>query len=315
MSSSCKQTVSESHDSRSSKLVAGSQELEDVQQLDESDVDKGIPGGLSRRTMWEIAAQNTAAAAAYAKTVKADIEAAAMRGEEPEEPFPFQFTWPGKPFEDVYAHWLFTNLPVGGGKTLPSRPDCLPTSLGGPPTALHVQLVLELLLLCWPDPQVPYVASAGEEELSPLEFVAMRRWDWLLLMIALLQQTVTEQKQQFLRERGPLLMQLLYQVLLEDTGLGGAGMNELMMASGDEKWFAWYVTVKDMEVDHLLKDWMISYGASVPMLVTMVLQNLFFESLPESLVDPGTARIGKVLKGSLGKFGTWKSVGYLGGCA
>jgi hypothetical protein len=172
-----------------------------------------------------------------------------------------------------------------------------------------MQLVLELLLLCWPDPQVPYVASADREQVSPLDPVAKHRWDWLLLLIALLQQTSSEQKQQFLRERGPLLMQLLYQVLLEDTGLGGAGMSELMTASGDEKWLAWYVTVKSMEVDHSLKDWTILYAATVPMVVTMVLQNLLFESLPESLVDPETARIGKVLNSSFSKCGTWGSMG------
>jgi hypothetical protein len=33
-----------------------------------------------------------------------------------------------------------------------------------------------------------------------------------------------------------------------------------------------------------------------PLAVTMVLQNLLFESLPESLVDPETARIGKTIR-------------------
>jgi hypothetical protein len=122
--------------------------------------------------------------------------------------------------EDVFAHVFFTNLPPRSAETL-AFPNHFPGAFVQP-TALHVQLVLELLLLCWPNPQVHHVrhASAGHNGFL-MTHIAAFRWDWLLLLISLLQQLSTEQKQQFLQERGPLLMQLLYQVLLEDEGLGG----------------------------------------------------------------------------------------------
>jgi hypothetical protein len=288
-------------DSLSDKSDSDKNEAEVTKQVD---IEKDTPGGISPAIMWEIAAQNTAAAVAYAKTITADREAAEARGEEPGEPLPFQFTWPGKPCDDVYAHGFFTNLPVGGQKPTPAPTNYASLSFGGPPTALHVRLVLELLLLCWPDPQVAFVTSS-DDNLSPVDHVAQHRWEWLLMMISLLQQMSTEQKQQFLQERGPLLMQLLYQVMQENTGLGGAGISELMTASGDEKWFGWYVAVThDVGKFHLLADWRVQWGNSVPMVVAMVLQNLLFESLPESLVNPETARIGKVLKGPLGKCAT-----------
>ena len=267
-----------------------------------------LPGGLNPSTLWEIAAQNTAVAAAYAKKVKAEKAAAEKRGEEPEEARPFRFTWPGKPFDDVFAHWVFTNLPVGSVKT-PPPPNYPSATLGGVPTALHVQLIIELLLLCWPDPQVPYVAvTTAEGEVSPTEFVAGLRWDWLLLLMALLQQTSTEDKQQVLRERGPLLMQLLYHVLLEDEGLGAekADASALVTTSGETAWYSWFLAVTiGGEGNYSQIPGKISWAASVPMAVTMVLQNLLFESLPEAWVDPKTARIGKVLTSPLRKCIWW----------
>jgi hypothetical protein len=262
-----------------------------------------LPGGQSYglSTTWEIAAQHTAAAVAYAKAVKAEKEAAVQRGEEPKEPLPFQFAWPGKDLEDVYSLGLFTNLTMGGVGNLPS-PSCFPGTFGGQSTALDVQLVLELLLLCWPGTQV----QESTVEVFPMEHMAWLRWDWLLLMISLLQQAPTEQKQQFLRERGPLLMQLLYQVLLEDEGLGGGGISEMLTTSGECAWVAWFKVVADDEANHdILQDWKVQWKASAPMAVTMVLQNLMFESLPESLVDPETARIGKVLLTPDRKYNVW----------
>jgi hypothetical protein len=298
-------------DSLSYKSGSDSKEAGDVDQAAKPDVAKDTSGGCGPTTTWEIATQSVAAAVAYAKTVKADREAAGKRGEEPEKPLPFQFTWPGKPVEAVHALGLFTNLPVGGLTIPPPPTNSLSATFEGPPTALHVQVVLELLLLCWPDPQVPYVASdSANEEIFPVEFVVERRWDWLLLMSALLQQTSTEQKQHFMQERGPLFIQLLYQIMLEDKGMGGAGASELWTVIGDATWPAWYLAVsKDREVAGLLADaGMLQSSDSVLLVVTLVLQNLLFEALPESLVNPETARIGKVLKGPLRKYGTWASM-------
>jgi hypothetical protein len=259
--------------------------------------------------MWDIASHHVrAAAAANDKMVKADRGAAEKQGE---KQLPFQYTWPGKPLEDAFSHGFFLNLPVGA-VDIPPEPNNSSASLGGQPSALHVQLVLELLLLCWPDPQVPeYTVTSADEEVSNLESVlAESRWDWLLLMSVLLQQMSTEQKQQFLRERGPLLMQLLYQVLLEDKGLGGGGVSDLLTATGDRAWHSWYVAVtNDVTMAQLLSDGWKEWEHSVPVAVAMVLQNLLFESLPESLVDPETARIGKILISPFRKCGTWGGVG------
>jgi hypothetical protein len=86
-------------------------------------------GVCNPKTMWEIAVQNIAAAVEYDAKVTADEAAAEMRGEDPEEPLPFNFRWPGKPLENVFAHGFFINLPVGGAKTLPS-PDLFSATLG-----------------------------------------------------------------------------------------------------------------------------------------------------------------------------------------
>jgi hypothetical protein len=287
--------------SLSHKSDSGNKEVEDMDQADESGLGKDVDRGLKPTTMWEIVSQNAGASVAYNKTVKADKEAALKRGKEPKQPLPFQLTWPGKPLDDVFAHYFFTNLLVGDVKTPPPLTNVPSATFGGPPTAVHVQLVLELLLLCWPNPQVPYVAS-DDDDCSPLESVARQRWKWLLLMTALLQQTSTEQKQLLLQQRGPLLMQLLYQVLLEDKGLGGAGTSELLILGGDTAWDAWYVMMMNVvDVNYVLSPGRLQWAGSVPMAVTMVLQNLLFESLPESWVDPKTARMGKTL--ALNPFG------------
>jgi hypothetical protein len=287
-------------------------EVKDNQVGDQSRVPyvEDLPAGLSPSTTWDIASLNIAAAIAYAKTVQADREAAEELGREPEEPIPFQSTWPGKPLEDVFAYGVFINVTTGVEDTLPFPSCCLGT-LGGQPSALHLQLVLELLLLCWPDPQAPdSKVTSADQEVFPNEHMANFRWDWLLLIIALLQQTSTKQKQQLLQERGPLLMQLLYQALLEDEGLGGAGSRGLVTANTDMAWLLWYMLVtQHAQLEHWLKGWGIQWAASVPMAVTMVLQSLLFEALPEFLVDPETARIGKVTIDSSSKCGTWDSLG------
>jgi hypothetical protein len=289
--------------SRIEKLESQKKEDEDGDQLDSL---KESTGGLSPKTMWEIVQQN-AAAAEYLAEVLADEVAAETRGEEPKVQLPFHFTWPGKPLEDVFAHGLFNNLPVGGLSTALSL-DSQSSSLGDCPTALHVQLVLELLLLCWPDPQIGdfVTVSGADQEVYLMEHIAGLRWEWLLLICALLQQMSSEQKQQILQERGPLLMQLLHQVLLEDEGLGGAGIWELLTASGEMGWLSWYLAVTGSEdLDEWLNDRTLQWAGNVPMAVTMVLQNLLFESLPECLVDPETARIGKVIQlPGFGKCGT-----------
>ena len=64
----------------------------------------------------------------------------------------------------------------------------------------------------------------GDEDHSPAQLVQWRNWDGLLLLAGLIHQSTPAVKQQLLHERGSLLLQLLYVVLLEDPGLGGKGV-------------------------------------------------------------------------------------------
>jgi hypothetical protein len=319
-----------SSSSSSSRGDSDSENKEHVSAEEGSNMSKGykesFSGGLCPTTTWEIAVQHAAAATAYVNMVRADEAAAKERGEDPGKTVPFRFTWPGKPVEDAYAPWVVTDLPVGGERA-PLPPHYPSAALGGRgrPTALHVYLVLELLLLCWPNPHILYSTdmSLGNGEVQAERHLAGSRWDWLLLMTALLQQTSTDQKQQIMLERGPLLMQLLYQALLEDQGLGIAqpqpNFSALLTTSGEMAWESWFqvVTLNGLEegsreaTQRRSLIWEhISWVANIPLLVTLVLQNLLLESLPESWVNPKTARICRVLSSPIGKCGT--CAGYRG---
>jgi hypothetical protein len=48
-------------------------------------------------------------------------------------------------------------------------------------------------------------------------------WGFVLLLVALLQQSSVEVRKQLMQQRGSLLLQLLYHLLRQDTGLGGQG--------------------------------------------------------------------------------------------
>jgi hypothetical protein len=286
----------------------------------------GVGDSSSSSTMWEIASDIAAASTAHATMLRADEAAAKERGEEPEKPLPFRFTWPSKPAEDAYAHWAVVNLPVGGEGVF-LAPDCPSAALGGRPTALHVYLVLELLLLSWPDPHVPDVVSMSlaENEMPEERHLAKLLRDWLLLLMALLQPMSTKQKQQVLRERGPLLMQLLYQALMEDQGFEVSerrhNSSALVTMGGEMAWESWFLamTLNGLEGgsreaserrSRIVEG--MPWKANVPLVVTMVLQNLLFQSIPGTWVGPETARIGRVVLSPFGKWDTWaRESGYL----
>ena len=87
------------------------------------------------------------------------------------------------------------------------------THLAGPSTTLEqLQLVLELLLLTWPD-------ASQQESVN-----GMHGWGWLLLLVGLLQQAPGVVREQLMQQRGSQLMQLLYHVLQEEEELGGKGV-------------------------------------------------------------------------------------------
>jgi hypothetical protein len=77
-----------------------------------------------------------------------------------------------------------------------------------PVTADQLKLLLELLMMIWPCPTNPLAQDVAP--VSP--------HGWLLLLAALLQQAPSAAKVQLLEQRGTLLLQLLYQVMLEGEG-------------------------------------------------------------------------------------------------
>jgi hypothetical protein len=80
-------------------------------------------------------------------------------------------------------------------------------------TADQLKLFLELLLLLWPCPKANTSMHTYEGH------AAASAQKWLLLFAALLQQAPSAAKLQLLEQRGALLLQLLYQVMLdEDLG-------------------------------------------------------------------------------------------------
>ena len=81
--------------------------------------------------------------------------------------------------------------------------------------APQLKLLLELLLLMWPCPQNQLYRMMGTLDAAAI----MSAHDWLLLLAALFQQASSAAKLQLLEERGTLLLQLLYEVMLdEDSG-------------------------------------------------------------------------------------------------
>jgi hypothetical protein len=59
----------------------------------------------------------------------------------------------------------------------------------------------------------------GRKNLKPI------LWGSVLLLVALLQQSSVEVRNQLMQQRGSLLLQLLYHVLGQDSGLGGQGFD------------------------------------------------------------------------------------------
>ena len=73
----------------------------------------------------------------------------------------------------------------------------------------QVKLFLELLLSSWPAEGKPRVSLC---------------WDMLLLLVGLVQQASVEVRRQLMQQRGVMVLQLLYHVLLDDEAFGGSGI-------------------------------------------------------------------------------------------
>ena len=140
-----------------------------------------------------------------------------------------------------------------------------------PPTAAQLQQILELLLLVWPahggaagnkgkTQQQQQQQQAGKADVKQQQRTANANKtssssssgsfqqgeqeeegedpvsgecavEWLLLLAVLLQQAGSEAKVELLQQRGTLLLQLLYHVLLQDPALGGQMVSGLQVTS------------------------------------------------------------------------------------
>jgi hypothetical protein len=173
------------------------------------------------------------------------------------------------------------------------------------PTAQHLGLILELLLLAWPtdgssdgthrtktqqqdqqqggkdkeegldkkqQPQQGKLASCPADELSWPS--ALER---LLLLAALLQQATTAEKQQFLMEQGSHLLQLLYHLLLEAPRIGGKGKGKVRVLVYEGPWGQTLAEARAGKRVDELAGINASTFYSVRKLVMLVFQALMFE--------------------------------------
>jgi hypothetical protein len=199
------------------------------------------------------------------------------------------------------------------------------------PTAQHLGLVLELVLLTLPandgssdvmlrtEAQQQDQQEGGKDKMEkwgegqqqqqqkqascpPEELSWERALDCLLLLGALLQQATAAEKQQFLMEQGTLLLQLLYHLLLEEPMFEGEGEGEVHVPVYEGPWGQSLAEASPALVDRLAHLDAASY--SVRKLVMLVFQALIFEpirwsgAIAEALV--GQARMVYTYAGGFG---------------
>jgi hypothetical protein len=144
-------------------------------------------------------------------------------------------------------------------------------------TVDHLKLLLELLLLIWPS------TKRQAQDVDPV-----KPQGWLLLLAALLQQAPSAVKLQLLEQRGTLLLQLLYQVMLEGECEHSRhpedAIQAVMEASCD-------VTAALLGKDSNSSSTLPLLGTPVSArparpvgMVLLVLQSLLYESVPVSLL-------------------------------
>jgi hypothetical protein len=108
-----------------------------------------------------------------------------------------------------------------------------------------------------------------------LGFAKKHCWDWLLLLAALLQHSSVWTKHMLMEERGSLLLQLLYHVLLEDEGLGAAAPVRGGVCLSEHLLFT-------REGDGTSSEMLLE--VDVPRAVLLVLHSLLY-NVPEGLLE------------------------------
>ena len=158
----------------------------------------------------------------------------------------------------------------------------------------QLELLVKLLLLCWPaSNQKPPPQAAADEQGLPMFSHKEFSWDSLLLLVALLQQASAAAKQQLLeQESGEQLLQLLHLALLQQDEMeaGQESLDSAKLLLWDkpqsgmlEKWVARERSPAGAGVDTPSDS-----DACVPMgavqLVLMVLQSLLLTADPWEVV-------------------------------
>jgi hypothetical protein len=172
---------------------------------------------------------------------------------------------------------------------------------GGNVSATQLRLVVNMLLLLWPQMRSPgavsgAAAAAGSRPELPKLSLEEQCWDGLLLLAALLQQAPVEAKQQLMKDHGTLLLQLLYHVLLDHEAMGKRGLETAQVLLTVDNLGE---VVRDVGGSWEQEDRVctVSWTAepmSVVQLVLMVVQSLVF------VVDPGLEhQAGKLLEDGL----------------
>ena len=179
-------------------------------------------------------------------------------------------------------------------------------------TANRLKLLLELLLLMWPCHKNQLYTMMGTVGLPAI----VPAHDWLLLLAGLLQQAPSAAKLQLLEQRGKLLLQLLYEVMLDDdSGRSrhpGVKTSLITEYSGEQA----SVLLRELAASPAAKKCQgdepsssIAHSAGIcssssscsagtvkPVsLVLLVLQSLLYEAVPLSMVEGMPLQPGRML--------------------
>ena len=219
--------------------------------------------------------------------------------------------------DDPMVNWLFCSAAsvgkendAAGSGVCAAQSNAARSAGVSSMVATQLLLVLDTLLLTWPpansnnspslicgssnQPQeVIRSSSSGSRNSSAREQKDWSNYSWLLLFIGLLQQADTEAKWQLMRQRGGLLLQLLYHAVVSNPFEDSDGNLDY-----PDGWAASWGGVavlytRDVELNLQSQSGeegvrhhshpsnkMVFFPPSIPNLVERLLQALFYKALP-----------------------------------